>query len=95
MRITVLDENDNRPAFGRVYYSLEVPENQEPVTLFTLRATDLDSGDSGLVQYKIAGKRCWDRQLCVHMFTSRVLVCCVLCVFQFWIIKVIMWYVES
>lgn len=56
MRITVLDENDNRPAFGRVYYSLEVPENQEPVTLFTLRATDQDSGDSGLVQYKITGK---------------------------------------
>ncbi|KAM9468396.1 protocadherin-16 [Clarias gariepinus] len=53
VRITVLDENDNRPAFGRVYYSLEVPENQEPVTLFTLRAIDLDSGDSGLVQYKI------------------------------------------
>ncbi|XP_060743723.1 protocadherin-16 [Tachysurus vachellii] len=53
VRITVLDENDNRPAFGRVYYNLEVPENQEPVTLFTLRATDLDSGDSGLIQYKI------------------------------------------
>ncbi|TSK49682.1 Protocadherin-16 [Bagarius yarrelli] len=53
VRITVLDENDNRPAFGRVYYSLEVPENQEPVTLFTLRAADPDSGDSGVVQYKI------------------------------------------
>uniref|UniRef100_A0A8C1MAR4 Protocadherin-16 n=1 Tax=Cyprinus carpio TaxID=7962 RepID=A0A8C1MAR4_CYPCA len=53
VRITVLDENDNRPAFGRVYYSLEVPENQEPVTLFTIRATDQDSGDSGLVHYKI------------------------------------------
>ncbi|XP_060753692.1 protocadherin-16 [Neoarius graeffei] len=53
VRITVLDENDNRPAFGRVYYSLDVPENQEPVTLFTLRAIDVDSGDSGLVQYKI------------------------------------------
>ncbi|KAF7700324.1 protocadherin-16 [Silurus meridionalis] len=53
VRITVLDENDNKPAFGRVYYSLEVPENQEPVTLFTLRAIDPDSGDSGLVQYKI------------------------------------------
>ncbi len=55
MRVTVLDENDNRPAFGRVYYSLEVPENQEPVTLFTIRATDQDSGDSGLVYYKITG----------------------------------------
>ncbi|XP_076832352.1 protocadherin-16 [Brachyhypopomus gauderio] len=54
VRIAVLDQNDNRPVFGRVYYSLEVPENQEPVTLFTLRATDLDAGASGLVQYKIA-----------------------------------------
>ncbi|XP_026137609.1 protocadherin-16-like [Carassius auratus] len=53
VRVTVLDENDNRPAFGRVYYSLEVPENQEPVTLFTIRATDQDFGDSGLVHYKI------------------------------------------
>ncbi|XP_056330520.1 protocadherin-16 [Danio aesculapii] len=53
VRVTVLDENDNRPAFGRVYYSLEVPENQEPVTLFTIRATDQDSGDSGLVYYRI------------------------------------------
>lgn len=55
VRVTVLDENDNRPAFGRVYYSLEVPENQEPVTLFTIRATDQDSGDSGVVHYKITG----------------------------------------
>ncbi|XP_043115735.1 protocadherin-16 [Puntigrus tetrazona] len=53
VRVTVLDENDNRPAFGRVYYSLEVPENQESVMLFTIRATDQDSGDSGLVHYKI------------------------------------------
>lgn len=57
MRITVLDENDNKPAFGRVYYSLDVPENLEPVTLFTLRATDTDSGERGLVQYKITGER--------------------------------------
>ncbi|KAI7801010.1 putative protocadherin-16 [Triplophysa rosa] len=53
VRVTVLDENDNRPVFGRVYYSLEVPENQEPVTLFTIRATDQDSGDSGVLHYKI------------------------------------------
>ncbi|XP_063060967.1 protocadherin-16 [Engraulis encrasicolus] len=53
VKITVLDENDNSPVFGRVYYSLEVPENQEPVALFTLRATDQDSGDSGEITYKI------------------------------------------
>ncbi|XP_051962537.1 protocadherin-16 [Xyrauchen texanus] len=53
VRVTVLDENDNRPVFGRIYYSLEVPENQEPVNLFIIRATDQDSGDSGVVHYKI------------------------------------------
>uniref|UniRef100_A0A4W4F290 Protocadherin-16 n=1 Tax=Electrophorus electricus TaxID=8005 RepID=A0A4W4F290_ELEEL len=53
VHITVLDQNDHRPAFGRVYYSLEVPENQDSVSLFTLRARDLDAGAGGLVQYKI------------------------------------------
>ncbi|KAG5269346.1 hypothetical protein AALO_G00200980 [Alosa alosa] len=52
-KITVLDENDNSPVFGRVYYSLDVPENQESVVLFTLRATDQDTGDSGEITYKI------------------------------------------
>lgn len=56
VRIRVLDENDNVPAFGRLYYSLEVPENIKPVALFTMRATDQDSGDSGKLQYKITGQ---------------------------------------
>ncbi|KAJ8404690.1 hypothetical protein AAFF_G00335530 [Aldrovandia affinis] len=53
VRITVLDVNDNSPAFGHLYYTLEVPENQEPVQLFTLRATDQDAGASGEVGYRI------------------------------------------
>ncbi|KAG5837497.1 hypothetical protein ANANG_G00239900 [Anguilla anguilla] len=53
VRIAVRDENDNAPAFGRPYYALEVPENLEPVQLFTLRATDLDAGSSGEVEYRI------------------------------------------
>ncbi|KAG7471220.1 hypothetical protein MATL_G00122070 [Megalops atlanticus] len=53
VRITVLDENDNSPAFGKPHFSLEVPENLEPVELFTLRATDQDAGDSGEVEYRI------------------------------------------
>lgn len=56
VHITVLDENDNAPAFGRQHYSLEVPENQEPVELFSLKATDLDTGESGRLNYKITGK---------------------------------------
>ncbi|KAJ8275586.1 hypothetical protein COCON_G00073380, partial [Conger conger] len=53
VRIEVLDENDNAPVFSRTLHSLEVPENQEPVALFTLRATDQDAGDSGKVEYRI------------------------------------------
>uniref|UniRef100_A0A8C8IWS8 Protocadherin-16 n=1 Tax=Oncorhynchus tshawytscha TaxID=74940 RepID=A0A8C8IWS8_ONCTS len=53
VKIQVLDENDNAPTFSRLYYSLEVPENMEAVELFTLRAIDLDTGDSGEMTYKI------------------------------------------
>lgn len=56
VRIRLLDENDNSPTFSRLYYSLEVPENMEAVELFTLRASDLDTGDSGEMTYKITGK---------------------------------------
>lgn len=55
VHITVQDENDNAPAFGREHYSLEVPENLEPVELFTLKATDQDTGESGRLKYKITG----------------------------------------
>lgn len=51
----MLDENDNAPFFGRLYYSIEVPENLESLPLFTLRATDQDAGESGEIDYKIAG----------------------------------------
>ncbi|KAM7412774.1 hypothetical protein PAMA_020247 [Pampus argenteus] len=53
VRIRVLDENDNAPVFGRLYYSIEVPENLDAVLLFTLRATDQDAGDSGEMNYRI------------------------------------------
>ncbi|KAK2846728.1 hypothetical protein Q5P01_009727 [Channa striata] len=54
VRIRVLDENDNPPVFGRLYYSIEVPENLEALPLFTLRATDPDAGDSGEMSYRIS-----------------------------------------
>ncbi|XP_028275922.1 protocadherin-16-like [Parambassis ranga] len=53
VRIKVLDVNDNVPVFGRLYYSIEVPENLEASPLFTVRATDPDAGDSGEINYKI------------------------------------------
>ncbi|KAG7243059.1 hypothetical protein INR49_016434, partial [Caranx melampygus] len=53
VRIRVLDENDNVPIFGRLYYSIEVPENLDALPLFTLRATDPDTGDGGEMNYRI------------------------------------------
>lgn len=55
VRIRVLDENDNAPIFGRLYYSIEVPENLEGMPLFTLRANDQDTGESAIINYKISG----------------------------------------
>ncbi|KAA8593994.1 hypothetical protein FQN60_004828 [Etheostoma spectabile] len=64
VRIRVLDENDNAPFFGRLYYSIEVPENLEALPLFTLRATDQDAGDSGEINYRItAGDQLGDFRL--------------------------------
>uniref|UniRef100_A0A8C5BE63 Dachsous cadherin-related 1a n=1 Tax=Gadus morhua TaxID=8049 RepID=A0A8C5BE63_GADMO len=53
VKIRVTDENDNAPVFGRLYYSIEVPENAEPSDLFTLRATDQDTGERGEINYKL------------------------------------------
>ncbi|KAI4894375.1 hypothetical protein NFI96_017390, partial [Prochilodus magdalenae] len=54
VHITVLDENDNAPVFGRLQYSLELPENLQPVELFIIKATDQDSGDGGRLEYRIS-----------------------------------------
>ncbi|KAJ3590385.1 hypothetical protein NHX12_008336 [Muraenolepis orangiensis] len=53
VKIRVTDENDNAPVFGRLFYSIEVPENAESSYLFTLRATDQDTGERGEISYKI------------------------------------------
>uniref|UniRef100_A0A8C5B076 Protocadherin-16 n=1 Tax=Gadus morhua TaxID=8049 RepID=A0A8C5B076_GADMO len=53
VRVEVTDENDNAPVFGKPWYSLEVPENQEAVELCFLKATDPDSGPSGTLLYRI------------------------------------------
>jgi hypothetical protein len=50
--ISVLDENDNNPKFDSAMYNIDVRENttiQKPIV--TLRATDPDHGDNGLVRY--------------------------------------------
>ncbi|XP_043928153.1 protocadherin-16 [Protopterus annectens] len=53
VRISILDENDHIPTFEQESYYLDVPENHEPVTLFTLKAEDRDAEQNGLVEYEI------------------------------------------
>ncbi|XP_041864356.1 protocadherin-16 [Melanotaenia boesemani] len=55
VRVEVQDVNDNAPVFAKLWYGLEVPENQEPIELCFLKATDPDSGPGGELEYRIAG----------------------------------------
>lgn len=54
VRVEVQDVNDNAPVFAKMWYGLQVPENQEPVELCSIKATDPDSGPGGELEYKIA-----------------------------------------
>ncbi|XP_023258330.1 protocadherin-16-like [Seriola lalandi dorsalis] len=64
VRVEVQDVNDNAPVFAKPWYGLEVPENQAPVELCFLKATDPDSGPGGELQYRItAGDQHGDFQL--------------------------------
>ncbi|KAL7390426.1 hypothetical protein ABVT39_020943 [Epinephelus coioides] len=53
VRVEVQDVNDNAPVFAKLWYGLEVPENQAPVELCFLKATDPDSGPGGELEYRI------------------------------------------
>ncbi|XP_033954706.1 protocadherin-16 [Pseudochaenichthys georgianus] len=53
VRVAVQDVNDNTPVFAKSWYGLEVPENQAPVELCFLKATDPDSGPGGELEYRI------------------------------------------
>nr|XP_043897629.1 protocadherin-16 [Solea senegalensis] len=64
VRVEVQDVNDNAPVFSKPWYRLEVPENQAPVELCFLKATDPDSGPGGELEYRItAGDSQGDFQL--------------------------------
>jgi len=56
VRITVGDENDHTPHLESESCSVEVPENQSRVALYTLRATDPDGGENGRLEYHVAGE---------------------------------------
>ncbi|XP_074466224.1 protocadherin-16 [Sebastes fasciatus] len=53
VRVEVQDVNDNAPVFAKPWYQLEVPENQAPVELCFLKATDPDSGPGGELEYRL------------------------------------------
>lgn len=76
VRITVGDENDHTPQLESESCSVEVPENQSRVALYTLRATDPDGDENGRLEYRVAGEspgtrgtlqlRSWRRVMAVH-----------------------------
>lgn len=58
--IIVGDENDHAPHLESESFSVEVPENQSRVALYTLRATDPDAGENGRLEYRVAGEMHWE-----------------------------------
>lgn len=56
LTITISDQNDNTPRFQEGVYITSAKENiPESTTIFTVSATDADSGDNGKVVYVLAG----------------------------------------
>ncbi|XP_075756156.1 protocadherin alpha-C2-like [Pelodiscus sinensis] len=54
--VTVLDANDNVPAFAQASYAVSLPEDAPPGTLvIQLNATDLDEGPNGEVEFSFSG----------------------------------------
>jgi len=54
--LTVIDANDHTPSFDSDQYMVQVPENAPPnISIFSLRAADLDSNHFGRVTYSIEG----------------------------------------
>eukprot|EP00794_Sanderia_malayensis_P011811 gene11811-13035_t len=51
--IYVTDINDNDPVFTNLPQTVFVPENQPGQKIFTVKATDSDSGRNGVVSYKL------------------------------------------
>ncbi|KAK2169179.1 hypothetical protein LSH36_12g30009 [Paralvinella palmiformis] len=52
LQITVLDANDNHPAFAQPSYEVTIPENvSRNTTVIEVVATDLDIGENGAVSY--------------------------------------------
>ncbi len=54
--ITVLDANDNAPAFSRTFYNVSIPEDSPVSTsVTTVSASDPDAGSNGMIRYMLGG----------------------------------------
>ncbi|XP_019639356.1 PREDICTED: cadherin-related family member 1-like [Branchiostoma belcheri] len=57
--VTLEDTNDNSPVFNQAKYDLTVAENSPDGTVVgTIMATDLDSGEFGIIKYSLQGSGC-------------------------------------
>lgn len=56
--VVVTDVNDHRPVLERTVYETEISENTQPAVygqaLVSVKATDADDGDNGLVRYRLS-----------------------------------------
>ncbi|XP_055015017.1 protocadherin alpha-3-like [Boleophthalmus pectinirostris] len=54
IRVTVSDVNDNNPQFNVIMYAMYITENNPPgASVFSVKATDWDEGENGLISYQI------------------------------------------
>ena len=54
VNVNIIDENDNTPVFVNFPTTLSFPENESsPQLVYTINATDADSGSNGLLRYEI------------------------------------------
>lgn len=56
VRLILSDANDHQPVFDNDQYHVQIPENvPSNITVFTIVATDEDSGDFGSIKYSLKG----------------------------------------
>ncbi|CAC5412611.1 FAT4 [Mytilus coruscus] len=63
VRVSIVDENDNEPIFVQKAYYFTINENEQIGTVVSpperkIMATDADSGDNALIEFKLYGEGC-------------------------------------
>lgn len=54
LNVVVSDSNDSPPVFDKLYYNVTVDENENPpVSVISVTASDADSGDNGRISYHL------------------------------------------